>query len=159
MDSVNDFGYAREIFNKLCAENGITGWTIELKKPMKSYLAKTRHRDKRVFITTEAIQEDALDEIIAHEVAHILTPGAHHGPAWQREARRLGVPNPKSMIRAEKHDTYKKVQLGNIIQTPGAGICEIIKINRVNAKYKNLETKQTYMANKDWLEECAILES
>jgi hypothetical protein len=34
--------------------------------------------------------EATVRETLLHEIAHALTPGAHHGPAWYAKAREIG---------------------------------------------------------------------
>jgi predicted SprT family Zn-dependent metalloprotease len=36
-------------------------------------------------------EEPAVLDTILHEIAHALTPGAHHGPAWKRKCLEIGA--------------------------------------------------------------------
>lgn len=66
------------------------------------------------------IPEAQVKDTILHELAHALTPGAKHGPAWKAMARRLGAnPSriadlPSEMVMEVKQEVanYKAVCTG-----------------------------------------------
>ncbi len=52
---------------------------------------------------------EAVRVTVIHEIAHALTPGAHHGKRWRAQMRALGIHNPqtRSPDRVDISDAYR----------------------------------------------------
>lgn len=88
----------------------------------------TKHQQKRVeistfFIANENTTMKQMRNLLLHEAAHVLTPGAQHGPVWKLQARNMGcnanrcelyeVPPPRRVMECAcgiyaRHKIHKK---------------------------------------------------
>lgn len=60
-------------------------------------------------MTANQCKEQIRDTIL-HEIAHALTPGAGHGPAWKRKARELGcVPRSTGRVSAPGRERLNSI--------------------------------------------------
>lgn len=76
-----------------------------------------------------------VQDIVMHEIAHSLTPGAKHGPAWRIQMRKFGL-NP---------DRTKKIEADTSILAKWHGVCPAG--HGVVSKWKRRPTR-TYACNK-----------
>lgn len=75
------------------------GWKFEFFTRRKRTLGLCDYRNKTislnaVFVKGEGFNANVKD-VVLHEIAHALTPGAKHGPVWKRMAVRIGA-EPKA---------------------------------------------------------------
>lgn len=59
------------------------------------------YRKKQIRISENFIEYATFEEvkdILLHEIAHALTPGAHHGPRWKQKCIELGA-RPDRLFR------------------------------------------------------------
>lgn len=77
---------------KVLRDNGLGDWDVEVSNHKKTY-GMCLYGAKTILISKYLIAADNESEImdtIYHEVAHALTPGDGHGPAWKRKCIELG---------------------------------------------------------------------
>jgi len=93
-----DLNAARALALDLMAEHGVTApWTFEFDNA-KSRMGACNYQRRRISISryfTEHATEAQVRDTILHEIAHALTPGAHHGTRWKAVALRIGA-TPRS---------------------------------------------------------------
>ena len=83
----------RELAVHLMHENGLSDWNFEFDQARKragqcNYGTRTLSLSSHLMpLWTEVQRRD----VILHEIAHALTPGAGHGPAWQAMCRQIGA--------------------------------------------------------------------
>jgi predicted SprT family Zn-dependent metalloprotease len=68
------------------------GWTFAWGRGVRQ-LGVCRYRHRRIEVSREYARLNGPELVIdtlLHEVAHALTPGANHGPAWQAACVRVG---------------------------------------------------------------------
>ena len=76
----------------LIAAHNLTGWTFFWMN-RKRALGVCDYTRKRIGLSWPLAQvntTETMRQTLLHEVAHALTPGASHGPQWQRMALNLG---------------------------------------------------------------------
>jgi len=83
---------------ELMSYHGLEGWSLKLDRPRSTRRAgQCRYRDQEIGLTEpyalKASPAD-LEQTIIHEIAHALTPGAHHGTKWKNKMIELGA-DPK----------------------------------------------------------------
>lgn len=75
------------------------GWTVSYGEaegvagPGMEVLASCRYSTKRLTFPENFVglaYEPMFLDVVAHEIAHALTPGEDHGPVWAKKARELG---------------------------------------------------------------------
>jgi predicted SprT family Zn-dependent metalloprotease len=85
------------------ARHGLEGWAFDFDGarrrlgacwPQRRRITLSRH-----FVTLNS--PDLVRDVILHEIAHALTPGAGHGPVFKRKARELGC-NPNACVRSSE---------------------------------------------------------
>ena len=83
---------------ELMSYHGLEGWTLKLDRPRSTGRAgQCRYRAQEIGITEPyALKASPVDleQTIIHEIAHALTPGAHHGKIWKAKMVELGA-DPK----------------------------------------------------------------
>ena len=83
---------------ELMSYHGLDGWTLKMDRPRTTRRAgQCRYTAKEISITEPyALKASPVElrKTILHEIAHALTPGAHHGTEWKNKMRELGA-NPK----------------------------------------------------------------
>jgi predicted SprT family Zn-dependent metalloprotease len=68
------------------------GWKFKFNRARLSF-GVCSYRTRTIKLSaplTELNQDDQVLNTIRHEIAHALTPGDHHGPAWKQKAIELG---------------------------------------------------------------------
>ncbi|MFO8149461.1 MAG: SprT-like domain-containing protein [Trueperaceae bacterium] len=84
---------ARALAHQLLLHHGLDGWRFRFDHAKRRlgcchYGSRTISLSKPLTVLNdEAVVRDTL----LHEVAHALTPGAGHGPAWRRQAVAIGA--------------------------------------------------------------------
>jgi predicted SprT family Zn-dependent metalloprotease len=69
------------------------GWMFRKRaNGMCNYKERTIYLSKPL---TELRTEKAVYHTIMHEIAHALTQGAKHGPVWQAQMRKFGLPTQR----------------------------------------------------------------
>lgn len=88
---------ARRIVVEACEAAGIippAGLRIEMNKRFTRRMGDANHLMCRIRLSASALWRRATPKkrrnTVIHELAHVLTPGAGHGPAWRAMMRRLG---------------------------------------------------------------------
>lgn len=107
--------YIVEKTQKLLRSHGINNWNVSFGK-RKRALGLTKYSEKTIEYSNHWVpimKIQAIDELIIHEVAHALTPGAKHGMNWRMTCLILGgepeqVSNVSNII-----DSDKDVSFGN----------------------------------------------
>ena len=88
-----DLHIARRLALSLMAENGLLGWKFRFDRSRRRF-GCCNHGRKRISLSAVLTRLNELKDVqdtIAHEVAHALTPGKGHGRVWKRKAVQLGA--------------------------------------------------------------------
>src|SRR5258708_12602425 len=77
------------------AAQGLTakGWSLRWDNSRRR-AGCCRYRYRVISLSTPLMSAWTIEQArqtILHEIAHALTPGDHHGPAWARKCRELGI--------------------------------------------------------------------
>lgn len=87
----------------LMHEHGLHDWTFRFDHARRRLGAC--HYDTRTITLSRHLaslnSEAVVRDTILHEIAHALTPGGQHGPAWRAQARAIGA-SPKSCVNASE---------------------------------------------------------
>lgn len=80
--------------NALLREHGLAdqGWTFKFDNA-RNRAGACKYGPRVISMSRYLVQLWDADEVrqtLLHEVAHALTPGASHGPAWRRKAAEIG---------------------------------------------------------------------
>jgi predicted SprT family Zn-dependent metalloprotease len=70
------------------------GWKFKWSTVAKSTHGRCSHGSKTIMLNFHWVRkndEEFVLDTILHEIAHALTPGAKHGPAWKAKAKELGA--------------------------------------------------------------------
>lgn len=74
-------------------EHGLNTWRFEFDRSTRRF-GVCKYAERKIGLSQKLVRANTIErarETILHEIAHALTPGAHHGPAWVRQARALGI--------------------------------------------------------------------
>jgi len=85
----------RALAVSLMDEHGLSDWNFEFDQAL-TRAGQCDHRNKTISLSSHLMPlwtEDQRRDTILHEIAHALTPGDHHGPAWRTMCRKIGA-NP-----------------------------------------------------------------
>jgi predicted SprT family Zn-dependent metalloprotease len=84
---------ARHLARSLMSEHGIGDWTFAFDHARRRFgsCQPTRKRITLSRMLTLLNEEPEVRDTILHEIAHALTPGDKHGPAWRAMCVRLGA--------------------------------------------------------------------
>jgi predicted SprT family Zn-dependent metalloprotease len=81
---------------ELLRQHGLAqqGWKFVWDKRPTGRAGQCRYGRQEIGLSWKIFSIEAnraeAENTILHEIAHALTPGAHHGPAWKRVARDIG---------------------------------------------------------------------
>lgn len=81
--------FARRTMN----EHGLTGWTFEFDRAVQRF-GVCKYSTKTISLSEKLTRANSIEQCIdtvLHEIAHALTPGAKHGPAWKAACVRIGA--------------------------------------------------------------------
>jgi cyclomaltodextrinase / maltogenic alpha-amylase / neopullulanase len=84
---------AETMARQLIAEHLDTRWTFKWDNA-KTRLGACHHRNRTITLSKHFAAlngEGETRDTVLHEIAHALTPGAAHGPAWKKTAARIGA--------------------------------------------------------------------
>lgn len=84
---------AIELAERLMLQFGLTDWRIELDNAKRRF-GRCCYGPKVISLSKPLIIENGRPEVadvIRHEIAHALTPGAKHGYAWKLKAMECGA--------------------------------------------------------------------
>ncbi len=76
----------------LMRDHGLSDWQFGFDHARRRF-GCCNYTHKRITLSRPLTFLNPIDEVrdtLLHEIAHALTPGAHHGPAWQAMCVRLG---------------------------------------------------------------------
>ena len=88
-----DLTEAQRLAHTLMARHGLGDWTFAFDRAKRRFGA-CRYTTRTISLSrtlTELNESAAVRETLLHEIAHALTPGAGHGPAWHAQCRELGI--------------------------------------------------------------------
>ena len=76
----------------LMEKHGLYGWYFTWNQRKRSYgvCNYRKHEIQLSSVLCRDLREDHIVDILLHEIAHALTPGAKHGPVWKAKCRQLG---------------------------------------------------------------------
>lgn len=86
-------GDARALAETLMARHALAGWTFAFDRARRRLgsCQPGRHRITLSAPLTRLNHEAVIRDTVLHEIAHALTPGAGHGPAWRAACLRVGA--------------------------------------------------------------------
>src|SRR4051794_7171378 len=87
---------ARDLAITLMRQHGLSDWTFRFDHARRRF-GSCRTRLKLITLSrplTFLNDEPQVRDTILHEIAHSLTPGDGHGPAWRRKCAEIGA-NPR----------------------------------------------------------------
>ncbi|HEX8342608.1 MAG TPA: SprT-like domain-containing protein [Tepidisphaeraceae bacterium] len=99
---------AKALATRLMAKHLASDWTFGWMRAL-SRLGQCRYREKQIRLSRQITRVSPLAEVhdtVLHEIAHALTPGARHGPAWKAACMKLGC-SPKSRKEISQHQHLK----------------------------------------------------
>jgi predicted SprT family Zn-dependent metalloprotease len=99
---------AERMARQLIAEHLDTRWTFKWDNA-KTRLGACHHRNHTITLSKHFATlngEDETRDTVLHEIAHALTPGVAHGPAWRKAAARIGA---RPVARADGRTLVKPV--------------------------------------------------
>lgn len=76
----------------LLAKYDLTGWTVKWSRATK-VAGRCCYSEKAIYLSRPLIKARGLENskmVVLHEVAHALTQGAGHGPAWRKRFKAMG---------------------------------------------------------------------
>lgn len=82
----------RLLARSLMIKHGLSDWSFGFNRRKRS-LGVCKYRTRRIELSVfhlKSSDEDIRDTIL-HEIAHALTPGHKHGPAWKLTCIRIGA--------------------------------------------------------------------
>lgn len=94
---------AEALARELMANYGLTAWSFGFDSARRRLGACWLDR-KRITLSRHFVNlnpEPIVRDVILHEIAHALTPGKGHGPAFKRKAVELGC-NPASCMPSDE---------------------------------------------------------
>ena len=77
-------------------EHGLTTWTFGFDRAVQRF-GVCKYNIRTITLSEKLVRANSFEQCcdtVLHEIAHALTPGAKHGPAWRAACRRIGA-NPK----------------------------------------------------------------
>ena len=107
---------ASTIATQLMSQHGLLdrGWYFEFDNA-RSRFGACHYGPKKITLSRQLVSINPKDQVvdtILHEIAHALTPGAHHGPVWKSKCIEIGA-KPERCYTAETTNTvagrYKAV--------------------------------------------------
>ena len=88
------FLVVRGLFKIYATEHNLLSWTLEFDRAQTrcgvTRYAISRIQLSRIFIGSATTTFAQVKNILLHEIAHALTPGAKHGARWVRKAVSIG---------------------------------------------------------------------
>lgn len=94
---------AEQLALALLAEHGLQGWTFSFDRA-KRRLGACNYTSRTISLSrplTRLNSEAVVRDTLLHEIAHALTPGGGHGPAWRAKCLELGVAPQRCFAAAE----------------------------------------------------------
>lgn len=87
---------AQALFQELCHEHGIEGWTLRINDRLVHAHGQCVRSNKTVELSRRTVDEHPWEDIentVRHEMAHVLTPPQEksHGAAWIINADKVGA--------------------------------------------------------------------
>ncbi len=96
-------GEAQALGEKLLRDHGLDDWRFAFDRA-RSRLGACHFHRRTITLSRHLVALNGraeIEETLLHEIAHALVgPGHGHGPAWQRMARRIGIP-PRARADAD----------------------------------------------------------
>jgi predicted SprT family Zn-dependent metalloprotease len=93
---------AADLAADLMKQHGLIGWSFGFDRATRR-LGQCDYRNRTITLSgplTDLNDLETMRNTILHEIAHALTPGAQHGPAWRAACRRIGA-EPERTAKAE----------------------------------------------------------
>lgn len=92
------------------------GWKVEIDSSVRRF-GVCRYGSKIISLSEHLIllnDVEAVRDVILHEIAHALTPGAKHGPTWKLKCIEIGAKPERCYLDTET----------NVPQLPYVAICK-----------------------------------
>ena len=98
-----DLPAAKTLALTLMAQHGLNGWRFAFDQA-KRRMGSCHYGKRQISLSrhlTLLNDEATVRDTILHEIAHALTPGAKHGPAWRAVCQQIGA-RPSATV--ESHE-------------------------------------------------------
>ncbi len=83
---------AELLTRQLMDKHGLRDWSFSF-RDAKTVAGSCNSTKRSIHLSRRFVRvasPEELKDTILHEIAHALTPGAHHGEEWKRVAKRIG---------------------------------------------------------------------
>ncbi len=100
---------AKKLAVELMQQHGLKNWRFEFDAAVRRF-GCCDYADKKITLSRVLVklnEEVRVKNTVLHEIAHALTPGTHHGPAWVQMARAIGCDGRRC------YETEKVVGIGH----------------------------------------------
>lgn len=84
-------------------EHGLVGWSFGFDRSVQRF-GVCKYRTRQITLSEKLVRANSFEQCcdtVLHEIAHALTPGAKHGPAWKSACRLIGA-NPERCYSASE---------------------------------------------------------
>lgn len=92
MNYTEAIALAHELMDKHGLPRGLGGWRIAFNQ-RKTAFGMCNYQRRAIFLSaplTAHATREQVEQTLAHEIAHALTPRAGHGPVWRAKMREMG---------------------------------------------------------------------
>jgi predicted SprT family Zn-dependent metalloprotease len=93
--------------------HGLTDWSFDFDRSVRRYgiCNYTRKRISVSFKLSAINPVEQTRDVVLHEIAHALTPGARHGFVWRQKCREIGA-KPERCYRSAEVAQPKRTCIG-----------------------------------------------
>lgn len=151
--------FARQKMN----EHGLTAWTFGFDNAVQRF-GVCKYGSRSITLSEKLVRANSFEQCcdtVLHEIAHALTPGAKHGPAWKAACVRIGA-NPQRCYSTSDVNVVAKYRafcehcgdkvLGTRTQAPTAK--NVCKTHRTPIVWKDARGNVVGQAVKAFVQQC-----
>jgi predicted SprT family Zn-dependent metalloprotease len=104
---------AERLARSLMARHGLRDWSFRFDRARRrfgccNYTTKTLSLSRHLTLLNA---REVVRDTILHEIAHALTPGANHGPAWRKKCLEVGAKPERCYHAGDVRQPEAKYQL------------------------------------------------
>jgi predicted SprT family Zn-dependent metalloprotease len=138
-----DLNSCRNLTLILMAENGLdtpSGWKFEFDGG-KLRFGSCSYQNKLITLSRHLVSLNTWDEVrktVIHEIAHALTPGDHHGHAWQSCMIRLGA------VPSRCYNEAGNGRQVSLVKAPFVGYCPTQTCPQHNATWPRFRKRKVF---------------
>jgi predicted SprT family Zn-dependent metalloprotease len=138
---------AKHLAQKTMTAHGLTGWAFEFDDSVRRFGA-CHWTTKKITLSRALVRlndEARVLNTILHEIAHALTPGVWHGPAWVEMAKAIGC-DGRRCYESDKVVGVARPFTGTCPKCPGVVFNRFRRIR--DAYHKPCRTRLVWRRNK-----------